>query len=117
MDYLQYLSLSFNLSFFPISFKPCYKWITFNTKSFTTHQAKKEVIGFKPCYKWITFNTLPVAYPFNVSLKLVLNLVINGLPSIHMYEAINRSLDPDEVLNLVINGLPSILKAKRLSKA
>ena len=38
------------------SFKPCYKWITFNTEIDTCEAA----IGFsfKPCYKWITFNTL-----------------------------------------------------------
>ena len=36
-------------------FKPCYKWITFNTDL----SELKELIskGFKPCYKWITFNT------------------------------------------------------------
>jgi len=38
--------------------------------------------GFKPCYKWITFNTLNIALTFFVSIVKVLNLVINGLPSI-----------------------------------
>ena len=36
--------------------------------------------GFKPCYKWITFNTKDVVVKMINS--LVLNLVINGLPSI-----------------------------------
>ena len=39
-----------------LSFKPCYKWMTFNTKvaSFTDDELR----GFKPCYKWMTFNTI-----------------------------------------------------------
>ena len=39
------------------SFKPCYKWNTFNTSanSFLTSINSP---GFKPCYKWNTFNTL-----------------------------------------------------------
>ena len=41
------------------------------------------VKSFKPCYKWITFNTESDAR-FLMKLKgaRVLNLVINGLPSI-----------------------------------
>ena len=38
----------------------------------------------------------------------VLNLVINGLPSI-LNETIGERLARENVLNLVINGLPSIL--------
>ena len=40
-----------------------------------------EKISFKPCYKWNTFNTLPdlSLYPNVVP---VLNLVISGIPSI-----------------------------------
>ena len=38
--------------------------------------------GFKPCYKWITFNTLKNSSKGELGLHLVLNLVINGLPSI-----------------------------------
>ena len=37
------------------SFKPCYKWITFNTD--TVHNRMSYTCRFKPCYKWITFNT------------------------------------------------------------
>ena len=37
--------------------------------------------SFKPCYKWITFNTPSVQTSTYINLG-VLNLVINGLPSI-----------------------------------
>ena len=37
--------------------------------------------SFKPCYKWITFNTEFQGYVASVEFE-VLNLVINGLPSI-----------------------------------
>ena len=57
MEYLQYTGLIFNLT-------------TMN------------LIGsFKPCYKWNTFNTV-VAEPVTVNTVEVLNLVINGIPSI-----------------------------------
>ena len=40
---------------------------------------------------------------------MVLNLIINGLPSIQGQD--NEDLSPEcNVLNLIINGLPSILK-------
>ena len=39
-----------------ISFKPYYKWITFNTLVLIITERKKEQ-SFKPYYKWITFNT------------------------------------------------------------
>ena len=41
-----------------ISFKPCYKWITFNTEVEGNYLMCVSVKSFKPCYKWITFNTL-----------------------------------------------------------
>ena len=37
-------------------FKPCYKWMTFNTQNIAPGPPTE--IGFKPCYKWMTFNTL-----------------------------------------------------------
>ena len=40
----------------------------------------------------------------------VLNLVINGLPSIPPHGKVFKELFCEEVLNLVINGLPSILQ-------
>ena len=64
----------------PSSFKPCYKWITFNTK--INHLLMEELCqSFKPCYKWITFNTYDLINTMWL-LNSVLNLVINGLPSI-----------------------------------
>ena len=57
MDYLQYEILK-NASFETVkreSFKPCYKWITFNTKKLSDVKVQGDC--FKPCYKWITFNT------------------------------------------------------------
>ena len=41
----------------------------------------------------------------------VLNLVINGLPSISLSTFLAILSSPNNVLNLVINGLPSILKS------
>ena len=38
--------------------------------------------SFKPCYKWITFNTKGDDFNANKYIRIVLNLVINGLPSI-----------------------------------
>ena len=42
-----------------ISFKPYYKWITFNTMAvqFINYADRG---SFKPYYKWITFNTANV---------------------------------------------------------
>ena len=61
-----------------ISFKPYYKWITFNME--IKKNPPKNINSFKPYYKWITFNILKE----NMSEKgfEVLNLIINGLPSI-----------------------------------
>ena len=38
--------------------------------------------GFKPCYKWITFNTRLSSFFVMFNFLGVLNLIINGLPSI-----------------------------------
>ena len=43
----------------------------------------------------------------NIITKFVLNLIINGLPSIQ--KAIIDNMQSTKVLNLIINGLPSIL--------
>ena len=40
------------------------------------------VAGFKPYYKWITFNTYDLFLQLNGRIDGVLNLIINGLPSI-----------------------------------
>ena len=56
MDYLQYLNDdTFHVS--DLSFKPYYKWITFNTHWSDQWNATINALGFKPYYKWITFNT------------------------------------------------------------
>ena len=39
----------------------------------------------------------------------VLNLIINGIPSIHLAVCFKLNSRPKEVLNLIINGIPSIL--------
>ena len=38
--------------------------------------------GFKPCYKWNTFNTEQKPIALLILTNWVLNLVINGIPSI-----------------------------------
>ena len=43
-----------------------------------------DLLGFKPYYKWITFNTLCFTNSI-ISPSNVLNLIINGLPSIRKY--------------------------------
>ena len=40
-----------------VSFKPYYKWNTFNTRSYQI-KGRKNGNCFKPYYKWNTFNTL-----------------------------------------------------------
>ena len=40
-----------------ISFKPCYKWNTFNTVVMLHVAGFPAAVSFKPCYKWNTFNT------------------------------------------------------------
>ena len=43
-------------------------------------KCQKKILSFKPCYKWNTFNT--VLYGTTDLWFLVLNLVISGIPSI-----------------------------------
>ena len=61
-------------------------------------------IGFKPYYKWNTFNTIFLI--LKMMFLGVLNLIINGIPSIQ--EADEAPVEVLEVLNLIINGIPSI---------
>ena len=65
MDYLQYLGCIGIIGYGLICFKPCYKWITFNTKNYI--KVKKGIVE-------------------------VLNLVINGLPSIRKRKRFRRSI-------------------------
>ena len=83
MDYLQYLDYSVHPFNHIDSFKPYYKWITFNTRKELRRNFYN--CSFKPYYKWITFNTF--ACYLKVLDTIVLNLIINGLPSIHNYYA------------------------------
>ena len=62
--------------------------------------------GFKPYYKWITFNTQR-RKELGLEFPIVLNLIINGLPSI-LSKASTSFTSKCKVLNLIINGLPSI---------
>ena len=89
---------------FTVSFKPCYKWNTFNTKTQTSRQTWLK-LSFKPCYKWNTFNTL-IGYMILKWVKIVLNLVISGIPSI--LKSLGVVGGVAQVLNLVISGIPSI---------
>ena len=61
---------------------------------------------FKPCYKWMTFNTKNYNKANAAYLHSVLNLVINGWPSIP--KLLSMFKQQGWVLNLVINGWPSI---------
>ena len=87
-----------------MSFKPCYKWNTFNTGGANCYYAQSDRVlnlvisgipsiqeikegyavakakRFKPCYKWNTFNTK--WGQLNPENYVVLNLVISGIPSI-----------------------------------
>ena len=51
------------------------------------YQTHRDLLGslalsFKPYYKWITFNTKLKSTKLNLKFFIVLNLIINGLPSI-----------------------------------
>ena len=79
MEYLQYGDGFSGFLVETLSFKPCYKWNTFNTWMVLDMKVK-QYYGFKPCYKWNTFNTIDTIT--DVYVGYVLNLVINGIPSI-----------------------------------
>ena len=55
---------------------------------------------------YLQYCTLPFVSTFE---NLVLNLIINGLPSIRRISDVRATVQL-KVLNLIINGLPSILK-------
>ena len=87
------------------SFKPYYKWNTFNTQGYYFGYSKDE--SFKPYYKWNTFNTCGIRKWFK-KFYVVLNLIINGIPSILAKRLFSKRFSK-KVLNLIINGIPSIL--------
>ena len=69
-------------------------------------EANKKHIRFKPYYKWNTFNTFDDYESVLGYRGSVLNLIINGIPSI--LKRFNRRSSVCKVLNLIINGIPSI---------
>ena len=73
-----------------VSFKPCYKWNAFNTV-FACTSATSDDFRFKPCYKWNAFNTLKEDIMYSVVIE-VLNLVISGMPSIHLSPSEQKSV-------------------------
>ena len=94
MDYLQYFSNT-KYRLHTYCFKPYYKWITFNTKLFPGIIDIASKKRFKPYYKWITFNTVSCPFFNRTSNFFVLNLIINGLPSILLKE---DGLDTDSLV-------------------
>ena len=71
----------------------------------TIKEFDNTLASFKPCYKWNTFNTY-LEDGTVLETGKVLNLVISGIPSIHFKEMVKRRVPI--VLNLVISGIPSI---------
>ena len=82
MDDLQYMDWNFTFQMF----RSVLNLVINGWPSILTKQELLKAIGtyegFKPCYKWMTFNTLKTS-GFSLSDENVLNLVINGWPSIH----------------------------------
>ena len=73
--------------------------------------------SFKPYYKWNTFNTITGSTSAPGKRCKVLNLIINGIPSIQPDGSVVKK-NVFKVLNLIINGIPSIricgLKIRRI---
>ena len=57
MEYLQYLNEGSAEGYVLSSFKPYYKWNTFNTIKIK-QKTSMVLLSFKPYYKWNTFNTV-----------------------------------------------------------
>ena len=93
-----------------VSFKPCYKWNAFNTMT------QKCTQHFQMYVLNLVINGMPsILHPMDLrhlAHPLVLNLVINGMPSIRSWS--NGASRRAKVLNFVINGMPSILKCIQL---
>ena len=82
--------------------------MTFNTIEDMIAAIYDKKIGFKPYYKWMTFNTSSaIACFIHSSSSKVLNLIINGWPSIQNTKIYSKK-PVHIVLNLIINGWPSI---------
>ena len=131
MEYLQYFEgFVDGSSATASSFKPCYKWNTFNTlkhshmrmmvffvlnlviSGIPSIQSKNgrnswEYRSFKPCYKWNTFNTK--------DLQEEIQKVLDSFKPCYKWNTFNTSKQQSKsirlgrkVLNLVISGIPSI---------
>ena len=87
------------------SFKPYYRWITFNTVFFGLNRVEAEVLN-------LIIDGLPSIQLFEWEAFFVywyvLNLIIDGLPSILQSNIARTLRNAKEVLNLIIDGLPSI---------
>ena len=82
--------------------------MTFNTSSINIIIATT-FVSFKPYYKWMTFNTEKQEEFNDFDYSIVLNLIINGWPSIlKTPNCFFTSVCIAFVLNLIINGWPSI---------
>ena len=85
-------------------FKPCYKWNTFNTIPVKTNTVAASD-SFKPCYKWNTFNTI---LDFIESEDYLSFKPCYKWNTFNTYNQLRHKLKEVDVLNLVINGIPSI---------
>ena len=104
MEYLQYLLLRKSYCIGVDSFKPYYKWNTFNTDMEKVIVHKD--LSFKPYYKWNTFNTME---------KDAYVTFYNSFKPYYKWNTFNTQKATvkganTHVLNLIINGIPSILK-------
>ena len=87
-----------------LGFKPCYKWNAFNTALHAGDKAKYKC--FKPCYKWNAFNTGEARLK---AMRLWSFKPCYKWNAFNTYRMIRNGTRPCIVLNLVINGMPSIL--------
>ena len=71
-----------------VGFKPYYNWNTFNT--LVPKKKDKRTYCFKPYYNWNTFNTAGWGFGKRDA-KIVLNLIITGIPSILLLEDVEQN--------------------------
>ena len=106
MEYLQYFKKRRKLWLNTIlSFKPCYKWNTFNTEN-----GKNARRSCTYVLNLVISGILSILLKSILGVKWtkVLNLVISGIPSILPDKVLKMLKDLPRVLNLVISGIPSI---------
>ena len=104
MDDLQYTVILNYLGGIELwSFKPCYKWMTFNTLLNTLSENKFGLVCFKPCYKWMTFNTDQQFHIYQAFFYFCFKPCYKWM-TFNTNEQVAELRDKWEVLNLVING-------------